>query len=199
MVMAASPAELFALGMTYIDSGRSEGVKYITEAAEAGDADAQCTLGTLHVLGMHGVSRDVGSAQEWLERAVNGGSVMAHYNLGVQCALGENGFPMDKKRAAKLFKVSGEAGHIDSMMALATMFRNGDGVPQDADQAAQWAYKAASKDGEFEKMAEAMETGTLPQEDVQKINENMAAIREMEKKNPYLTADDKDKKVVWEQ
>lgn len=195
---AASPDELYALGMTFIDSGRAEGVQYITEAAEAGNADAQCTLGTLSVLGMHGVPQDPVLAEDWLQRAADGGSVMANYNLGVQCATGDGGFTVDKKRALKLFKVSAEAGHMESMLALATMFQNGEGVPPDPEAAAQWAYKAATKDGEFEKMAAGMDAGTLNEEDTQELKEKMAAIREVEKVSPYLTKDDKDKKVIWE-
>eukprot|EP00930_Biecheleria_cincta_P063298 TRINITY_DN48826_c0_g1_i1.p1 TRINITY_DN48826_c0_g1~~TRINITY_DN48826_c0_g1_i1.p1 ORF type:complete len:291 (-),score=45.72 TRINITY_DN48826_c0_g1_i1:45-863(-) len=199
MVRAASPAELYALGMTHIEAGRSEGVQFIREAAEGGNADAQCTLGTLHCLGMHGVSQDPGRAMEWLEKAIDGGSIMANYNLGVQCALGDGGFAVDKKRALKLFKVAADGGHTDSMMALATMFRNGDGVAQDAEQAAQWVMKAADKTGGYERTAREMEAGTLPKEVMEDIEQNMNVIREMEKTNPYLTKDDQGKKVVWEE
>ncbi len=58
-----------------------------SQAAEAGDAEAQCQLGLLHGNGQ-GVKQDFVKARKWFLKASEAGYAEAEYSLGVLYAVG---------------------------------------------------------------------------------------------------------------
>ena len=52
-------------------------------------------------------------------------------------------FPKDFDAAAKWFRVAAEQDIPDAQQALATLYREGEGVPQDLKQAAHWLARAS--------------------------------------------------------
>ena len=93
--------------------------------AEAGDADASFNMGQAYRLG-RGVLVDLGTAQNWLERAALKGHVDAQTTLGL--LLFQNG---NQAEGLKWLKGSAEDGDARAMLVYGTALYNGDGVPQD--------------------------------------------------------------------
>ena len=93
--------------------------------AEAGDADASFNMGQAYRLG-RGVLVDLGTAQNWLERAALKGHVDAQTTLGL--LLFQNGNQPD---GLKWLKGAAEEGDARAMLVYGTALYNGDGVPQD--------------------------------------------------------------------
>ena len=93
---------LFApcVGILAQDTGvkSPEEIAVIRARAEAGDAEAQCMLGTMYTLG--------------------------------------NGVPLDKKEAAKWYRMAADQGHAGAQFSLGLMYTYGKGVPEDSKGAA---------------------------------------------------------------
>lgn len=92
--------------------------------AEAGDADAAFNLGQAYRLG-RGVLVDIGTAQNWFEKAANKGHVDAQATLGL--LLFQNG---NQPEGLKWLKGAAEQGDARAMLVYGTALFNGDGVPQ---------------------------------------------------------------------
>lgn len=77
---------MYALGCAYrwtpgaVDTNESEAVRWWTQAANSGHADAACNLGTAYALGI-GVARNVKSADYWWTRSAELGNVLARSHL----------------------------------------------------------------------------------------------------------------------
>lgn len=61
-----------------------------------------------------------------------GDNNQSHHNMGMLYYLGKKGVPVDHKKAAEWFSKAAVNGFAPSQYALAVMYLNGDGVPQDA-------------------------------------------------------------------
>ena len=61
-----------------------------------------------------------------------GDNNQSHHNMGMLYYLGKKGLPVDHKKAAEWFSKAAVNGFAPSQYALAVMYLNGDGVPQDA-------------------------------------------------------------------
>lgn len=83
--------------------------------AEAGDAEAQVTLGLMYKLGQ-GVPQDYAKAAEWLRRSAMQGNSAAQGILGIMYVKGE-GVPQDYVRAHAYFAVAGAQGQKDGFTA----------------------------------------------------------------------------------
>jgi len=72
----------------FLDAGLyAEALDYLRVAADEGDAQAAEILGFMHSYGPEafpGVTRDLGAAREWFERAARGGRTVGRY---MACAL----------------------------------------------------------------------------------------------------------------
>jgi TPR repeat protein/CHAT domain-containing protein len=110
--------------------------------AAAGDLGAQVNLGRLYALG-HGVAKDEAVAISWFRRAADGGSAVAHHNLGVMY---ETGSHRDLAAAAKHYRVAAEAGRTEAQTALGKLYQHGRGVARDLEEAAKWFEEAAEDD-----------------------------------------------------
>ena len=124
---AANPAEAF---------------KWLSRAAQQGQAVAQYRLGTLYERGQ-GVAANAATAASWYEKAAAQGNRLAMYNLAVAMAnksLGRQNMP----EAARWFSKAASLGLVDAAFNLAVLYERGDGVPQSLLDAYKWYMIAAA-------------------------------------------------------
>jgi localization factor PodJL len=149
---AGNPTALTLLGLKALDSGNgiADAVKFLTQAAEKGQAVAQYRLGTLYERGQ-GVSADPAKAMHWYELSANQGNRKAMHNLAVAYASGPPG-KRNMTEAARWFAKAAALGLSDSQFNLAVLYERGDGVPQSLVDAYKW-YSIAAATGDTESQA----------------------------------------------
>jgi Calx-beta domain/Sel1 repeat len=135
--------------------------------AEAGDAQAQVSLGLLFDLGQ-GVPADPATAYMWYRRAAEAGLAQAQFNVAVMQDSGVVG-PRDAVEAARWYAKAAAQGHHRAQYNLGQLYSSGDGVPHDIAEAKAW-YRAAAHGGltaAADKLAEiekAARSGISPSE-----------------------------------
>ncbi|RPE28285.1 Sel1 repeat-containing protein [Acinetobacter sp. BIGb0102] len=72
-----------------------------------------------------------------------GDNNQSNHNMGMLYYLGKKGVPVDHKKAAEWFSKAAANGFSPSQYALAVMYLNGDGVPQDAEKGVTLLQSAA--------------------------------------------------------
>jgi len=122
-------ATMYAKGQG-VSQDYSQALIWYQKAADQGNADAQFSLGAMYHKG-EGVRQDYTQAIHWYTRAVEQGHKTAQSELEkIQSFI------------AGLKKMA-EQGKVESMVALADLFTNGNGVPLDHEQAVVLYRKAA--------------------------------------------------------
>jgi TPR repeat protein len=116
----------------------------LEEAAEQGDAEAQCKLGVMYANGQ-GVTQDYGKALEWYRKSAEQGNSEAQYKLGVMYVKGR-GVAQDYGKALEWYRKSAEQGNAAAQFALGGMYVLGEVVPQDYHEAIEWYKKSADQD-----------------------------------------------------
>ena len=111
--------------------------------AEAGDAEAQLTLGLLHYQG-DGTAQDSAKAREWFEKAAAQGSPEAQYRLGLIYESGIGVTPDDAQAAAWWEKAAAQ-GFPEAQYNLGIFYKQGRGVAQNTTKARAWFEKAAAQ------------------------------------------------------
>ena len=150
---SGNPVALTILGLRDLDGTNGatvnlpDAVKFLSEAAEKGQAVAQYRLGTLYERGQ-GVTADPAKAAHWYEVAANQGNRKAMHNLAVSYASGAAG-KKDMAEAARWFAKAAALGLSDSQFNLAVLYERGDGVPQSLLDAYKW-YSIAAAAGDAE-------------------------------------------------
>jgi TPR repeat protein len=86
-----------------------EAVKWLSKAAEQGEASAQGILGVMYAKGQ-GVPQDVKKAFNWYIRAAEQGFAIAQNNLGMMYAKGQ-GVPKDDTIATSGGNLAASAGN----------------------------------------------------------------------------------------
>ena len=119
----------------------SPSIAEMREAAEAGDAKAQCDLGGMYEWG-RGVPQNYTEAVNWYRKAAEQGYARAQYDLGRMYEWGQ-GVPQDNAKALMWFRMAGEQEHSWAQYNLGLMYYHGRGVPQDYAEAFIWHRKAA--------------------------------------------------------
>jgi localization factor PodJL len=153
MANAGNPIALTILGLRALDGtggtavNLPDAVRYLTQAAEKGQAVAQYRLGTLYERGQ-GVTADGVKAAHWYEMAANQGNRKAMHNLAVSYASGSAG-KKNMAEAARWFAKAAALGLSDSQFNLAVLYERGDGVPQSLLDAFKW-YSIAAAAGDSE-------------------------------------------------
>jgi localization factor PodJL len=156
MVNAGNPTALAILGLRALDGTNGaqinlpDAVKFLSQAAEKGQAVAQYRLGTLYERGQ-GVPADSAKAMHWYEMAANQGNRKAMHNLAVAYAGGVAG-KKNMTEAARWFARAAALGLSDSQFNLAVLYERGDGVPQSLTDAYKW-YSVAAAGGDAESKA----------------------------------------------
>jgi localization factor PodJL len=148
-----NPIALTILGLRALDGtpvNLPDAVKFLTQAAEKGQAVAQYRLGTLYERGQ-GVPADPAKAAHWYEMAANQGNRKAMHNLAVSDASGAAG-KKNMPDAARWFAKAAALGLADSQFNLAVLYERGDGVPQSLLDAYKW-YSIAAASGDSESKA----------------------------------------------
>jgi localization factor PodJL len=144
---------LAILGLRALDGATAnlpDAVKFLTQAAEKGQAVAQYRLGTLYERGQ-GVAADAVKAVHWYGLAANQGNRKAMHNLAVAYAGGVGG-KKNMAEAARWFAKAAALGLSDSQFNLAVLYERGDGVPQSLVDAYKW-YSIAAASGDTESKA----------------------------------------------
>jgi localization factor PodJL len=153
MANTGNPIALAILGLRALDGGNGasvnlpDAVRFLTQAAEKGQAVAQYRLGTLYERGQ-GVPADGAKAAHWYEMAANQGNRKAMHNLAVSYASGTAG-KKNMAEAARWFAKAAALGLSDSQFNLAVLYERGDGVPQSLLDAFKW-YSIAAAAGDSE-------------------------------------------------
>ena len=88
----------------------------LVKKAEAGNAMAQCSLGSCY-LGGKGITQDYKEAVKWFTKSVEQGDAMAQGLLGF-CYLEGKGVTQDYKEAVKWFTKAAEQGNADAKEEL---------------------------------------------------------------------------------
>lgn len=110
----------------------AQGASDYIDAAQKGNAAAQCLLGYYYANGW-GVEQDYNQAVRWWTLSANQGYAAAQYNLGV-CY--ENGWVVEKNyyEAARLWKLAAEQGNGDAQWKLGGCYIRGQGVENDLEK-----------------------------------------------------------------
>ncbi len=116
-------------------------VTWATNAAEQGDANAQCSLGLMHEDGK-GVKKDAKEAMKWWRKAAERGDARAETCLGLCYEYGK-GVKKDTAEAVKWYRKAAEHGETFAQNNLGFYYDNGNGVEKDAKEAVKWYRKAA--------------------------------------------------------
>ena len=86
--------------------------KTIQERAEAGDAEAQNSLGWMYDTGV-GVPQDYVEAMKWYRKDAEQGHAVGQFNLGLMYFHG-SGVQKDMAQATKWIRKAAEQGHLDA-------------------------------------------------------------------------------------
>ena len=111
-------------------------------AANAGDANAQATLGDVLRDGDQFTDQDFEQAIGWYQRAADQGHAGALNNLGAMYAHGW-GVAQDPEKAVTYYRQAAERGLATAQANLGFCFLHGDGVDQDDAEAVVWLTSAA--------------------------------------------------------
>lgn len=112
------------------------------QAADQGDAFAQCSVGILYEHG-DGVPQDYAEAMTWYRKAADQGDAAAQSNLGTLYANG-NGVSQNYAEAVKWYRLAADQDEAGAQGNLGRMYESGQGVPQDCVQAHMWFSVAAA-------------------------------------------------------
>jgi len=119
-------------------------VEAVKAKAEAGDAEAQKTLGECYSNGQ-GVKPSYAQAAQWYRKAADQGNAGAQAALGELCEAGQ-GVPRNEAEAAKWYRQAAEQGYAPGQFSLAVLYLMGTGVRQDIAEALKW-YRQAAEQG----------------------------------------------------
>jgi uncharacterized protein len=119
-------------------------VEAVKAKAEAGDAEAQKTLGECYSNGQ-GVKQSYAQAAQWYRKAADQGNAAAQAALGELYEVGQ-GVPRNATEAANWYRRAAEKGHARGQYSLAQLYLTGNGVQQDLAEALRW-YREAAEQG----------------------------------------------------
>jgi localization factor PodJL len=118
-------------------------LELLQDKAEAGDANAQYTLGVRHRDGI-GLEPNYSSAAEWFDRAAQQGHVAAQLGLGIMYRQGL-GRPRDLDLAKLWLHAAARAGEPDAQKLLGEVYVDDTAGVPDYFQAARWFREAAEQ------------------------------------------------------
>lgn len=110
-----------------------------------------------------------------------GDNNQSHHNMGMLYYLGKKGVPVDHKKAAEWFSKAAVNGFAPSQYALAVMYLNGDGVPQDTEKGVTLLQSAA-----WQGQPEAVKLYNTLQAKAQQLNAELTEHLGYEKNSPRI-------------
>ena len=124
-------------------SSSEKKVKTVTDAAEAGDAEAQYQLAMMYFEG-EAVPVKMESFIYWLTKSAENGLPAAQNELGLLFSYG-NGVEIDPVLAVMWLEKSARQDHSGAQNNLAVAYQGGNGVAQDTAAAVYWYEKSAGQ------------------------------------------------------
>lgn len=121
-------------------------------SAEAGQADAQNTLGFMYGTEKGGLKRDPDKAFFWYMKAAKSGHTVAQENVAYSYMNGL-GVARDPAEAAKWYRRAADQGLATSQRSLADLYYSGNGVEENKTEAVMWYRKAAAAGNEGAQVA----------------------------------------------
>jgi TPR repeat protein len=123
----ANKKATYEKGMAHIKNKEfAEGVACLTEAAEAGYAEAQFELAEEYRYGNEALKSDRVAAAKWYIKAAEQGHADAQYMAGF-CYQKGLGVTEDTKKAIEWYTEAGEQNHESALDALAFIYYTGEG------------------------------------------------------------------------
>lgn len=110
----------------------------LKKSALLGDVAAKYDMGYAYYSG-EGVPQDFDVAQKWFQRAADGGSIEAQFNMGILSHLSN-----EYEEAFECWSKAASEGYSRAQFNLALLYNKGFGVCQDRKAAYTWAYIADS-------------------------------------------------------
>jgi TPR repeat protein len=141
-VFAAGPETArYDQGFKAYQAGRhAEALEHWRPLAEAGDAVAQFSVGTLYDQG-RGVPQDDAQATAWFRRAAEQGFAPAQFNLGNAYRHGR-GVTVSQAEAVRWWRKAAAQGVGGAQFNLGSAYLKGDGVARDEEAARRWYERA---------------------------------------------------------
>jgi TPR repeat protein len=124
-----------------------DALHWFTLGAERGSAAAMNQIGLFHLNAL-AVERNYPLAVEWLQKAIaNGDKKYAPGNINIAGTAYQSGTNVtkDAREAVRLYRIAAEAGLAVAQTNLASMYRYGEGVALDVQQARQWYERAVAQ------------------------------------------------------
>jgi TPR repeat protein len=119
-------------------------VKWFTQAAEAGNAEAQGNLGLIYKDGLGGIKQDLLTAANWLALAGSQGHIASQNRLAGMFENGQ-GVPKSMPEAARWYQMAAEAGDKTAQNNLGVFYRDGIGMEMNVAKALAWFQKSADQ------------------------------------------------------
>jgi uncharacterized protein len=133
-----------------VEQSDKDAIKWYSEAVKGGNAAAQRSLAELYKSGRaEGLMKDADMVSLYKSAAMKG-DADAQYNIGAMYEKGKHGIEPDIGAAIKWYRKSALQGNADAQHALGKGYYDGNGLPQDYQQAFFWytlAAKASQKQG----------------------------------------------------
>ncbi len=139
---------LYSAGARKIESHDNSGVEALRKAANLGYAPAEFYLAKLYEDGQAGLTKDLGEARRWTQRAAEAGDRKAMHNLALYYFEGTGG-QKNLTQAAQWFRRAADLGLVDSQYNLGRLYEEGFGVGQNPAEAYKW-YLIAARSGDSE-------------------------------------------------
>jgi len=127
-----------------LEKDPEKSVEWYREAAEQGNADAQCFLGWCYDNGRYGVARDPLKAAEWFRKAAQQNNARAQFFLGL-CYDKGAGVVRDPANAVEWYRKAADQGLAAAQYNLGICYDKGEGMTQDPIEAVKWYRKAAQQ------------------------------------------------------
>ena len=163
----------------FVFSDVSAGVfRFQIKLAEQGNPEAQYKVGEMYELGK-GVSRDMGKATEWYQKAAGKGHLKASYKM-LFLDIKAKGLNTGSKAQVAALRKEASGGNADAQYFLGKMYAAGVGVPKNLNKSISWYNKAA-----FNGIPEAEHEAIAVEEELARIKERSAkrrAVAEAEEK-----------------
>jgi TPR repeat protein len=140
--MIDQPARAVEAAAAVSSGNLSRETKVLIEKAEAGDAQAQYSLGAMYYEG-RGVAQDYKEAAKWFARAAEQGYAEAQRQLGFMYE--GIGVAKDFKEAVKWYTRAAKQGNARAQYDLGVMYEYGFGVARDDKEAVKWYTKASEQ------------------------------------------------------
>ncbi len=139
----SSYEELCDISIDLLKEGRwDEAYDELIRREANGDKDAVAVLAQFYLYGV-GITKDVETAIELLNKAVAMGSADAAWKLGLIYYNNDHGVPVNKHKAVEFFEKGAQGGNVDCCGVLADCYMRGDGVLEDPAKAFHYAMIAA--------------------------------------------------------